>query len=124
MFLAESDTASRAEWVAALRIVQAFGAEHVVAAHKDPDRDDDPVAAQETIDYLLDVEEAPTATSSAIEFYQAVLARHPRRVNFSATLCRRLQHLRRTQSEPGTAQEQPELLESFAQATTPVVTNG
>ncbi|MGY5036630.1 hypothetical protein ACWC9U_38890 [Streptomyces sp. 900116325] len=77
MSLAESDTASRAEWVAALRIVKAFAAEHVVAANKDPDRDDDPVAVQETIDYLLEVEEALTATSSAIEFYQAVLRPPP-----------------------------------------------
>jgi glyoxylase-like metal-dependent hydrolase (beta-lactamase superfamily II) len=81
MYLAESDTASRAEWIAALRTVQALGAEHVVAAHKDPARDDDPVVVQESIDYLTDVEEALSATSSAPEFYQAVLARHPRRVN-------------------------------------------
>ncbi|WP_055586716.1 MBL fold metallo-hydrolase [Peterkaempfera griseoplana] len=81
MYLAESDAASRAEWIAALRTIQTFGAERVVAAHKSPDRDDDPVVIQESIDYLLDVEEALSATSSAIEFYQAVLGRHPRRVN-------------------------------------------
>jgi glyoxylase-like metal-dependent hydrolase (beta-lactamase superfamily II) len=81
MYLAETTAASRAEWLAALRMIQGLGAEHVVAAHKDPERADDPAIVQESIDYLLDVEEVFAATSSALEFYQAVLARHPRRIN-------------------------------------------
>ncbi|MDX3093477.1 MBL fold metallo-hydrolase [Streptomyces sp. ME19-03-3] len=81
MYLAETTPASRAEWIAALRSIQELGAERVVAAHKHPDRDDDPAIVQESINYLLDVEEALSVTASALEFYQTVLARHPRRVN-------------------------------------------
>jgi glyoxylase-like metal-dependent hydrolase (beta-lactamase superfamily II) len=81
MYLAETDPASRAEWIAALRTVQGLGAEHVVAGHKHPDRDDDPRNIQESIAYLSDIEEAVAATTNALDFYRAVLARHPRRAN-------------------------------------------
>ncbi|MET8160443.1 MBL fold metallo-hydrolase [Sphaerisporangium sp. NPDC005289] len=81
MYLAETDPDSRAQWIAALRTIQELGAEHVVAGHKHPDHDDDPSNIQESIAYLLDVEEALSTRASALEFYQAVLARHPRRVN-------------------------------------------
>ncbi|MFG1809739.1 MBL fold metallo-hydrolase [Streptomyces sp. NPDC049040] len=81
MYLAETDPASRGEWIAALRAIQDLGAEHVVAGHKHPDRDDDPFNIQESIAYLLDVEEAVSATASALELYRTVLARHPRRAN-------------------------------------------
>ncbi len=46
MYLAETDAASRAEWVAALRRVQDLCADHVVAGHKHPDHDDDPVMSR------------------------------------------------------------------------------
>ncbi|MGV9643636.1 MBL fold metallo-hydrolase [Streptomyces sp. NPDC003514] len=81
MYLAETDAASRVEWVAALRAIQDLGAQRVVAAHKHPDRDDDPVIVQQSIDYLADVEDTLAATSSALEFYEAMLARHPHRAN-------------------------------------------
>lgn len=81
MYLAETDATSRAEWIAALRTVDGLGAERVVAGHKHPDYDDDPTNVQESIAYLTDVEEAASSTVTALEFYQAVLARHPRRAN-------------------------------------------
>ena len=81
MYLAETDPASRAQWIAALRTVQGLGAEHVVAGHKHPDYDDDPINVQESITYLSDVEEAVSSTVTALEFYQTVLGRHSRRAN-------------------------------------------
>lgn len=81
MYLAETDSTSRAEWIAGLRTVQDLGAEHVVAGHKHPDHDDDPSNIEESIAYLNDVEEAISATSTALDFYRSVLARHPRRAN-------------------------------------------
>ncbi|MFE2813858.1 MBL fold metallo-hydrolase [Streptomyces nigra] len=81
MYLAETDAASRAEWAAALRRVQGLGADHVVAGHKHPDHDDDPVVVQQSIDYLADIEKTLASTADAVEFYRTMLARHPRRAN-------------------------------------------
>lgn len=81
MYLAETDAASRAEWVAALRRVQDLGADHVVAGHKHPDHDDDPVIVQQSIDYLADIEKTLASTADAVEFYRTMLARHPHRAN-------------------------------------------
>lgn len=36
---------------------------------------------QESIAYLLDVEEAISATASPLEFHEAMLARHPHRLD-------------------------------------------
>lgn len=81
MYLAETDQATRAQWIAALRTVQGLGAVHVIAGHKHPDYSDSAINVQESIDYLMDVEQAVNSTTSALQLYEAVLSKHPHRAN-------------------------------------------
>jgi hypothetical protein len=53
----------------------------VVAGHKYPGRHDDPITIDESLQYLADFIEAERNTSTALELYEAVLQRHPRRAN-------------------------------------------
>ena len=81
MYLAESTTASRREWIASLEVVKSLDPLTVIAGHKFPQRADDPVTIDDSMTYLSDFIEAESATSTARELYDAVLARHPRRAN-------------------------------------------
>ena len=53
----------------------------MIAGHKRPGAAGDPVAIDETRRYLDDFEELAASTSSALELYRAMRARHPDRVN-------------------------------------------
>jgi hypothetical protein len=59
MYLAESTTASRREWIATLTKLKDLDPLHVVAAaHKQPDGTDDPTDIDESILYLIDFNDA------------------------------------------------------------------
>jgi glyoxylase-like metal-dependent hydrolase (beta-lactamase superfamily II) len=60
-------------WVPDIRLV--------VAGHKYPGRTDDPATVDDSIQYLTDFIEAERTTMTALELYEAVLRRHPRRAN-------------------------------------------
>jgi glyoxylase-like metal-dependent hydrolase (beta-lactamase superfamily II) len=81
MYMAESTAESRLEWISALEIVKALDPINVVAGHKFPGRADDPATIDDSIQYIKDFIEAQRTTSTALEFYDAVLQRHPRRAN-------------------------------------------
>jgi glyoxylase-like metal-dependent hydrolase (beta-lactamase superfamily II) len=81
MYLAESTTASRREWIAALAALKDLDPLHVVAGHKQPGGDDDPVNIDESIRYLIDFDDAEAQTTTPEELYEAVLRKHPRRAN-------------------------------------------
>jgi glyoxylase-like metal-dependent hydrolase (beta-lactamase superfamily II) len=81
MYVAETTRDSREEWIASLRKIKALDAAHVVAGHKLPDRDDDPINIDESIRYLRDFNDAESAASTPNELYEAVLKHHPRRAN-------------------------------------------
>ena len=81
MYLAESTGESRMEWIASLEMVKSLDPIHVVAGHKFPDRADDPATIDDSIQYLKDFIEAERITSTALELYESVLRRHPRRAN-------------------------------------------
>ena len=81
MYLAETTTMSRREWIAALTRLKDLDPLKVVSGHKQPDGTDDPSDIDESIRYLSDVNDADTQTTNAAELYDAVLRKHPRRAN-------------------------------------------
>jgi len=81
MYLAETTRATRIEWIAALRTLEALEPAHVVAGHKHPDRDDDPGNITESIQYLTDFNEAELTSTTALDLYETMLKLHPRRAN-------------------------------------------
>jgi glyoxylase-like metal-dependent hydrolase (beta-lactamase superfamily II) len=80
-YLAETDTQSRLEWIAALDRLDALKPGFVVAGHKKPDHDDDPRNIAETRQYLLDFNRLDAVTASPRELYEAMLELHPDRAN-------------------------------------------
>ncbi len=81
MYLAETTTTSRQEWIASLARLKDLDPQYVVAGHKQPDCDDDPVNIDESIRYLTDFNAAEAQASTAIELYESVLRKHARRAN-------------------------------------------
>ena len=81
MFLAETTTASRQEWIAALTRLKDLGPLHVVAGPKQPDGTDDPADIDESIRYLTGFNNAEAQTTTPAELYEAVLHKHARRAN-------------------------------------------
>ena len=81
MFLGESTTASRREWITTLTKLKDLDPLHVIAGHKQPDGTDDPTDIDESIQYLTDFNDAETRTTTPTDLYQAVLQEHPRRAN-------------------------------------------
>jgi glyoxylase-like metal-dependent hydrolase (beta-lactamase superfamily II) len=80
-YLAETNTESRLEWIAALGRLEALKPRFVVAGHKKPDNDDDPRNIAETRQYLVDFNRLDEATASPRELYEAMLELHPDRAN-------------------------------------------
>jgi glyoxylase-like metal-dependent hydrolase (beta-lactamase superfamily II) len=81
MFLSQTTTSSRNEWIAALTKLKSLAPLHVVAGHKQPDGTDEPADIDESIRYLTDFNDAEAKTSTAADLYQAMLRKHPRRAN-------------------------------------------
>ena len=81
MYLGESTTLSRQEWIATLARLKDLDPVHVVAGHQQPGSTDDPTDIDESIRYLTDFNNAETQTTTPTELYQAVLREHPRRAN-------------------------------------------
>jgi glyoxylase-like metal-dependent hydrolase (beta-lactamase superfamily II) len=78
---AETTAESREQWARAAEQLAALNPVHVVAGHKDPDRDDSPQILAETAQYLRDFNSAATHSNTAIELYTAMLDKYPRRAN-------------------------------------------
>jgi glyoxylase-like metal-dependent hydrolase (beta-lactamase superfamily II) len=81
MYLAETTRESRTEWIAALRTIKSLEPLHVVAGHKHPDRDDDPINIDESIGYLTDFIGAELGSTTALDLYETMIKLHPRRAN-------------------------------------------
>jgi glyoxylase-like metal-dependent hydrolase (beta-lactamase superfamily II) len=80
-YLAETTAATRRSWIEALGRLDQLDARHVVSGHKQPSGDDSPADIEATIRYLEDIEEADAQTSTAVEFYERMLAKQPARAN-------------------------------------------
>jgi glyoxylase-like metal-dependent hydrolase (beta-lactamase superfamily II) len=81
LYLAESDTQKRKEWIAALDKIEALNPRAVVACHKRPENTDDPRIIEETRQYIRDFDRLAGTTETARELYDAMLALYPNRVN-------------------------------------------
>jgi glyoxylase-like metal-dependent hydrolase (beta-lactamase superfamily II) len=81
LYLGETDTQSRLEWIAALDKLEALQPKTVIAGHTLPENADDPRIIGETRQYLLDFNRLNEATTTARELYDAMLELHPNRAN-------------------------------------------
>jgi glyoxylase-like metal-dependent hydrolase (beta-lactamase superfamily II) len=77
MFLAETTTASRREWITTLTKLKDLDPLHVIAGHNQPDGTDDPTDIDDSIQYLTDFNDADTRTTTPTDLHQAVLQEHP-----------------------------------------------
>jgi glyoxylase-like metal-dependent hydrolase (beta-lactamase superfamily II) len=83
-YLAESKNGGIQKWLVALDTIAALQPRNVVAGHKNPALADEPKAIDETRAYLEDAEQLSHTCQSALEFYNAMLERYPRRLNPTA----------------------------------------
>jgi glyoxylase-like metal-dependent hydrolase (beta-lactamase superfamily II) len=81
LYLGETDTESRLEWIATLDKLETLQPRAVVAGHKIPENDDDPRIIGETRQYLRDFNRLNETTSTARELYDAMLEIYPNRAN-------------------------------------------
>ncbi len=81
LYLAESNTQKRREWIAALDKIESFNPRAVVAAHKRPENEDNPRIIEETRQYIRDFDRLVEQTTTAQELYDKMLQLYPNRVN-------------------------------------------
>lgn len=81
LYLGETDTESRLEWIAALDKLETLRPGTVIAGHKIPENADDPRIIGETRQYLRDFNRLNETTSTARELYDAMLEIYPDRAN-------------------------------------------
>ncbi len=80
-FTAETTTESREHWAEANGMLRTFDPVAVIAGNKRPDAPDDPLILDETAAYLRAFNDAAASTSTALELYDLMLERYPRRAN-------------------------------------------
>jgi glyoxylase-like metal-dependent hydrolase (beta-lactamase superfamily II) len=81
LYLAESNTQKRREWIAALDKIESLHPRAVVAAHKRPENEDNPRIIEETRQYIRDFDRLVEQTTTAQELYDKMLQLYPNRVN-------------------------------------------
>jgi glyoxylase-like metal-dependent hydrolase (beta-lactamase superfamily II) len=81
IFLAESDTKTRREWITALDKIESLNPRAVIAGHKRPGNDDGPKIIEETRQYIRDFDRVVGETTTARELYERMLELYPDRVN-------------------------------------------
>jgi glyoxylase-like metal-dependent hydrolase (beta-lactamase superfamily II) len=81
VYLAESNSYSRKEWLAALDTIQSLNPTAVIAGHKRPGAADTPNTIAETRQYIRDFDRIATETQSTQDLYNRMLALYPNRVN-------------------------------------------
>jgi len=80
-YLGESSAATRLQWIDALDKLDTLGARAVVAGHKIPGNDDDPVAIAQTRQYLRDFIRLDQATDTPRQLFDAMIELYPDRAN-------------------------------------------
>jgi glyoxylase-like metal-dependent hydrolase (beta-lactamase superfamily II) len=81
LYLAESSTRTRPEWLRALDKIAALRPLSVIAGHKVPDGDDDPRHIEETRKYIQDFIRLNEITGTARELYEKMLEHYADRLN-------------------------------------------
>jgi glyoxylase-like metal-dependent hydrolase (beta-lactamase superfamily II) len=80
-YLGESSAQTRLQWIDALDKLGTLGARAVVAGHKIPGNDDDPVAIAQTRQYLRDFIRLDQATDTPRQLFDAMIELYPDRAN-------------------------------------------
>ena len=81
LYLAESNTKTRSEWINALDKIKSLNPRAVIAAHKRPGNPDSPKIVEETRQYILDFDRLAEMTTTAQELYDKMLEFYPNLVN-------------------------------------------
>jgi glyoxylase-like metal-dependent hydrolase (beta-lactamase superfamily II) len=81
LYLAESNTQTRREWIAALDTIESLNPRAVIAGHKKPEKDDSPRIIEETRQYIRDFDRVAGMTTTARELYDKMLEIYPDRAN-------------------------------------------
>jgi hypothetical protein len=81
LYLAESNAKTRREWISALDKIESLNPRAVIAAHKRPGNDDNPLIIEETRQYIRDFDRIAEMTTTAQELYDKMLELYPNRVN-------------------------------------------
>ncbi|MET0455297.1 MAG: MBL fold metallo-hydrolase [Mycobacterium sp.] len=80
-YLREADGDGIEQWLAALDTVEALRPRRVVCGHKDVSKPDDPRTIDETRQYLVDAQKRLAQQPTDLEFFDAMLADYPTRLN-------------------------------------------
>jgi glyoxylase-like metal-dependent hydrolase (beta-lactamase superfamily II) len=81
LYLMESNTRTRQEWISALDTIEELKPRAVIAGHKKPEKDDSPRIIEETRQYIRDFERLAGMTTTARELYDKMLEIYPDRAN-------------------------------------------
>ena len=81
LYLVESSSKSRQEWIGALDKIDSLRPRTVIASHKRPGSDDNPKIVEETRQYIRDFDRLVGTTATAQELYDKMLEIYPNRVN-------------------------------------------
>jgi len=81
LYLAESNTETRREWIAALDTIESLKPVAVIAGHKKPEVKDSPRIIGESRQYIRDFDRLARMTATARELYDEMLQLHPDRAN-------------------------------------------
>jgi len=81
LYLAESNTETRREWITALDTIESLKPLAVIAGHKKPEVKDSPRIIGETRQYIRDFDRLARMTTSARELYDEMLQLYPDRAN-------------------------------------------
>jgi len=81
LYLMESNTRTRQEWISALDTIEELKPRAVIAGHKKPEKDDGPRIIEETRQYIRDFERVAEMMTTARELYDKMLELYPDRAN-------------------------------------------
>ena len=81
LYLVESNSKSRQEWIGALDKIDSLRPSTVIASHKRPGSDDNPKIVEETRQYIRDFDRLVGTSATAHELYDKMLEIYPNRVN-------------------------------------------
>jgi glyoxylase-like metal-dependent hydrolase (beta-lactamase superfamily II) len=81
LYLAESNTETRREWIKALDTIESLKPLAVIAGHKKPEVKDSPRIIGETRQYIRDFDRLARMTTTARELYDEMLQLYPDRAN-------------------------------------------
>lgn len=81
LYLAESNTQTRHEWISALDKIESLKPHAVIAGHKRPTNEDNPRIMEQTRQYIRDFDKIAEITTTALELYNNMMKIYPDRIN-------------------------------------------